>query len=96
METRAASTRPRRRRAQPSKPTRPPPPPPQVARAILKRLSRVYGHIYHSHFRQVAALGLEPHLATCFRHFVLFVREFDLVDEAEMAPVRELMERIAR
>lgn len=72
------------------------PPTPQVARAILKRLSRVYGHIYHSHFRQVAALGLEPHLATCFRHFVLFVREFDLVDEAEMAPVRELMERIAR
>ena len=42
------------------------------------------------------ALELEPHLNTCFRHFILFVQEFDLVDEKESAPMKELIDRIAR
>lgn len=29
----------------------------QVAQAILRRLFRVYAHVYHHHFRQVVALG---------------------------------------
>jgi MOB kinase activator 1 len=45
-----------------------------VVKTILKRLFRVYAHIYHSHFRQVVALELEPHLNTCFRHFIRFVQ----------------------
>ena len=45
-----------------------------VARAILRRLFRVYAHMYHSHFKEVVALGEEAHLNTCFKHFVHFVR----------------------
>jgi MOB kinase activator 1 len=98
-----------------------------VVKTILKRLFRVYAHLYHSHFRQITMLELEPHLNTCFRHFILFIQasvwrclfrcvelfllasqagsccapkipmqEFDLVDEKELAPMRELIERILR
>ena len=66
-----------------------------TVRAILKRLFRVYAHIYHSHFRQVVRLELEPHLNTCFRHFVLFTREFSLIDDRELAPLRELIDKMA-
>ncbi len=45
-----------------------------LVRNILKRLFRVYGHIYHSHFRQIVRLELEPHLNTCFKHFILFTQ----------------------
>ena len=40
---------------------------------IFKRLFRVYAHIYYCHFERMSALGAEPHLNTCFRHFILFV-----------------------
>ncbi|KAL4853877.1 5'-adenylylsulfate reductase 3 [Chlorella vulgaris] len=65
-----------------------------TVRNILKRLFRVYGHIYHSHFRQVEKLELEPHLNTCFRHFMLFTLEFNLIDERELAPLKELIDRM--
>eukprot|EP00887_Chlorella_sp_A99_P003063 scaffold9.g3063.t1 len=97
----------------------------QTVRNILKRLFRVYGHIYHSHFRrvshadqprsrcvrrgataqkqllrrpcrQVVRLELEPHLNTCFRHFVLFTHEFQLIDQRELAPMRELIDKMLR
>lgn len=65
-----------------------------IVKTILKRMFRVYAHIYHSHFRQIVALELDPHLNTCFRHFVLFVQEFQLVESKELAPLRELIEKI--
>eukprot|EP00890_Picochlorum_soloecismus_P006369 jgi/Picsp_1/6733/NSC_04074-R1_cytokinesis-related protein len=65
-----------------------------VVKNILKRLFRVYAHIYHSHFKQILALEMEPHLNTCFRHFILFVQEFDLVDNKELTPMHELIEKI--
>lgn len=67
-----------------------------TVRNILKRLFRVYAHIYHSHFRQVVRLELEPHLNTCFRHFVLFVHEHQLIEPRELAPMKELIERMLR
>lgn len=44
--------------------------------------------------RQVVRLELEPHLNTCFRHFVLFVHEFGLVEPRELGPMRELIDRM--
>lgn len=34
----------------------------QTAKTILRRLFRVYAHIYHSHFDQICALGIEGEL----------------------------------
>ena len=36
-----------------------------TAKTILRRLFRVYAHIYHSHFDQICALGIEGELNPC-------------------------------
>jgi hypothetical protein len=36
----------------------------QVTKSILKRLFRVYAHIYHAHFEKVCQLEEERHLNT--------------------------------
>ncbi len=61
---------------------------------IFKRLFRVYAHIYYSHLDKVVQLGAEPHLNTCFKHFVYFIEEFGLVEKKELAPLQELIESL--
>jgi len=58
---------------------------------MFKRLFRVYAHIYHSHFQQVVSLEEEAHLNTSFKHFIFFVKEFELVGDKELAPMSELI-----
>uniref|UniRef100_A0A0D9VV60 MOB kinase activator-like 1A n=1 Tax=Leersia perrieri TaxID=77586 RepID=A0A0D9VV60_9ORYZ len=66
----------------------------EVIRTIFKRLFRVYAHMYHSHFQMIVKLKEDAHLSTCFKHFVLFTREFQLIDRAELAPLNDLVEPI--
>ena len=54
---------------------------------IMRRLFRVYAHIYFSHFAQIKRLDEEAHLNTAFKHFCLFAMEFNAVDATEMLPV---------
>lgn len=68
----------------------------KVVRTILKRLFRVYAHIYHSHFNEIVALEQEAHLNTSFKHFVLFVQEFDLIDRKDLAPLAQLIETLTK
>nr|CCX34990.1 Mob as tumor suppressor [Blattella germanica] len=65
-----------------------------IAKTILKRLFRVYAHIYHQHFPEVVQLGEEAHLNTSFKHFIFFVQEFNLIDRRELAPLQELIEKL--
>ncbi|KAK6139676.1 hypothetical protein DH2020_018514 [Rehmannia glutinosa] len=71
--------------------------PPQfqdVVKTILKRMFRVYAHIYHSHFQKIVSLKEEPHLNTCFKHFVLFTTEFGLIDKSELAALQDIVDSI--
>jgi MOB kinase activator 1 len=62
---------------------------------IFKRLFRVYAHIYYCHFERMAALGAEPHLNTCFKHYMYFVYEFNLIpNKQELAPLQELIDKL--
>jgi len=63
-----------------------------TCKTILKRLFRVYGHIYYSHIQKVAQLDCEAHLNTCFKHFVYFVKEFKLVDDRELVPLKDTIQ----
>ena len=64
-------------------------------RNIFKRLFRVYAHIYYCHFEKMGALGAEPHLNTCFKHYMYFVFEFDLIpNKQELAPLQELIDKL--
>jgi MOB kinase activator 1 len=65
-----------------------------TAKTILRRLFRVYAHIYHSHFDQVCALGIEAHLNTNYRHFLLFVDEFSLLSERDLVPLEDFNKTI--
>ena len=61
---------------------------------IFRRLFRVYAHIYYSHFHKIVSLGEEAHLNTCFKHFYLFIKEFNLVKKDELEPLKELIESL--
>ncbi|KAK4934078.1 hypothetical protein LTR28_010921 [Elasticomyces elasticus] len=50
---------------------------------IFKRLYRIYAHIYCHHYGVVRGLGLEAHLNTGFKHYVLFVEEFGIAAEGK-------------
>jgi MOB kinase activator 1 len=65
-----------------------------VAKTILKRLFRVYAHIYHLHFDDVKRLEEEAHLNTSFKHFIFFVEEFSLIDKKELSPMQDLIDAI--
>ena len=58
---------------------------------IFKRLFRVYAHIYYCHFEKLVALGAEAYLNTCFKHFVYFITEFNLVAPQELRPLQDLI-----
>lgn len=63
-------------------------------KVIFKRLFRVYAHIYYSHFDKIMSLSAEAHLNTCFKHFSVFVKEFELVDAKELQPLAHLIENL--
>ena len=63
----------------------------QLAKTIMKRLFRVYAHIYCHHFEEITELGLQTHLNTSLKHFVLFSKEFDLVSDKDFGPLHELV-----
>mmetsp|Transcript_4027 Transcript_4027/g.5993 ORF Transcript_4027/g.5993 Transcript_4027/m.5993 type:complete len:238 (+) Transcript_4027:2-715(+) len=65
-----------------------------VIKTMFKRLFRVYAHMYICHFAALQEMGAEPHLNTCFRHFILFVREFDLIDRHELVPLGDLITKM--
>ena len=60
----------------------------QIAKTILKRLFRVYAHIYHQHFPEVVRLREEAHLNTSFKHFIFFVQVSVAADGEVQAWVR--------
>lgn len=65
-----------------------------ILKNIYRRLFRVYAHLYYSHFEKVVNIGAEAHLNTCFKHFIVFVREFDLVERRELEPLKDLIDRL--
>ncbi|CAK9300292.1 unnamed protein product [Gordionus sp. m RMFG-2023] len=65
-----------------------------TAKVILKRLFRVYAHIYYQHFQEIIKLGEEPHLNTSFKHFIYFTQEFNMIDKRELAPLQELIDKL--
>jgi len=65
-----------------------------IVKQIYKRFFRVYAHIYHSHFSRIVKVGAEAHLNTCFKHFIFFVKEFKLIDDKELKPLDDLINKI--
>ncbi|CAB3386191.1 Hypothetical predicted protein [Cloeon dipterum] len=67
-----------------------------TCKKILTRLFRVFVHVYIHHFDRIVAIGAEPHVNTCYKHFYYFVREFDLVGLKELEPLQEMTKKICK
>lgn len=64
------------------------------AKQILKRLFRVYAHVYCHHFNEILELNLQTVLNTSFRHFCLFTEEFHLLRKQDYGPLLELVQEM--
>ncbi|KAL8746626.1 MAG: hypothetical protein Q9190_001378 [Brigantiaea leucoxantha] len=70
---------------------------PSLIRQMFKRLYRVYAHIYCHHYPVIVQLGLEPHLNTSFKHYVLFIDEHNLSSGKDFwGPLGELVDSMLR
>lgn len=70
---------------------------PVLVRQIFKRLYRVYAHIYCHHYPVIVQLGLEPHLNTSFKHYVLFIDEHSLASGKDFwGPLGDLVDSMLR
>ncbi|KAL0204878.1 hypothetical protein P9112_000185 [Eukaryota sp. TZLM1-RC] len=66
----------------------------KISKQVFKRLFRVYAHLYHHHSDSLSALGIIQHVNTSFKHFVLFCREMELVEEKEFGPLHSLINEL--
>lgn len=66
----------------------------EIVKSIYKRLFRMYGHVYYSHFDQIRAMGAEAHLNASFQHFMYFVLEYHLVEDFELKPLTKLISKL--
>jgi len=60
---------------------------------LHKRMFRVYAHTYTHHFADFQAKGTEAELNYSFKHWLFFVREFDLVTDNDTNPLRRLIDK---
>ena len=61
---------------------------------IIKRLFRVFVHVYIHHFDKILALGAEAHINQCYKHFYHFTMEFKLIDSRELTPLKDMTMQI--
>lgn len=68
-----------------------------IITAIARRLFRIYAHVYRHHIETTEEIKITEHLNTSFKHFILFVQEFDLIDKRELSqgPLRDLIQKVA-
>ncbi|XP_041052976.1 MOB kinase activator 2a isoform X1 [Cetorhinus maximus] len=63
-----------------------------LVKKICRYLFHVLTHIYWAHFKETVALELHGHLNALYMHFMLFIREFNLVDPKETLVMEDLTE----
>ncbi|TVY93018.1 putative maintenance of ploidy protein [Lachnellula willkommii] len=70
---------------------------PSMIRQVFKRMYRVYAHIYCHHYPVIRELGLEAHLNTSFKHYVLFIDEHGLASGKDFwGPLGDLVESMLK
>lgn len=65
-----------------------------VIQNIFKRLFRIYAHLYHHHMSDLKETGSDVFLNTSFKTFIYFAREFKLIPEDQLAPLKTIIDQI--
>ena len=60
-----------------------------------QRLTRLAPQIiYHRHMDKITAENAAAHLNTCFKHFMFFSFQFNLIEETELKVLKTLVDRL--
>lgn len=65
-----------------------------IVKKIFQRLFRIYAHIYHHHRQEINAIRAEGNLNTSFQHFIYFSKEFQLIPEEQLAPLKTIIDQL--
>jgi len=68
----------------------------QMKEMMFRRLSRVYVHVFLCHRPLLQKRGYEAHINYCFKHFLFFGQEYDLLGEwgcnaSDLEPLRPMI-----
>ena len=61
---------------------------------MCRRIVRVFGHIYYIHYQEIQQLKMDTYLNTSFQYFLYFIKEFKLVKDKELYPIRKIVRRL--
>ncbi|KAL4617970.1 MOB kinase activator 2-like [Arapaima gigas] len=62
-----------------------------LVQKVFLYLFHTLAHLYWAHFHNVVEVEMHPHLNTLLAHLITFAREFELLEECEMAPLEDLI-----
>ena len=65
-----------------------------VVKNIMKRLFRIYAHCYYHHLDNFTELGTIAHLNTSFKQFIYFTKEFNLIPQDQLEPLKEIIDKM--
>ncbi|KAH0790102.1 MOB kinase activator-like 1A [Histomonas meleagridis] len=65
----------------------------KIVSKIFRRMFRIYAHIYFHHKDSLKKIGGMGHLNTSFRHFIAFVKQYNLMDPKEFAPLQPIIDQ---
>ena len=63
-------------------------------RSIAKHYSRIYSHVYYSHYDSCRLLGMESLFTRSFSFYLTFIDIYSLVSSADLRPLHSLMNRL--
>ena len=66
----------------------------EVVSKILRRMYRVFVHVYIHHFVTIREINAEAHVNNLFRHFYFFSQEFHLIGDKDLEPLNDLIQKI--
>jgi len=55
---------------------------------------RIYAHVYHNHLHHIEIQNAGTNLNQSFKHFMLFVEEFELIEEKGLTPLNKMIKDI--
>ena len=61
---------------------------------VMRRLFRVYAHIFYHHVSAFEGMGELPLLRESFSQFISFVRRFSLADDVDLLPMKTLIDTL--
>ncbi|XP_027886569.1 MOB kinase activator 2 [Xiphophorus couchianus] len=67
-----------------------------LVQKVFLLLLRTLAHIYWSHYSEVLALDMHPHLNTLFFHLTLFCQQHSLLEPEDMKPLQDLINALER